>query len=140
MFSPMFSPISLMFSPISASSGPDLVSEFSHVLSPMFFYVLSHALSHVLSCSLPCSPPAAGSGPDLVSEVVTTRLEVLNGTRGDRPDVTNLWVVLTDQTPDIYSNTSLEALVQAMKNLSEWAGVGRGGVGRGGEGEEGGAG
>ena len=52
---------------------------------------------------------------ELVKSLITNR------THGDRENVTNLWFLITDQTPDDYRNQSLTTLIDEIKNLSKYA-------------------
>ena len=50
---------------------------------------------------------------ELVKSLITNR------THGDRENVTNLWFLITDQTPDDYRNQSLTTLIDEIKNSSK---------------------
>ena len=60
----------------------------------------------------------AGQNPDIVQEIELVKSLITNKTHGDRENVTNLWFLITDQTPDDYRNQSLTTLIDEIKNLS----------------------
>ena len=49
-----------------------------------------------------------GNESNLIEEMKLVKSLILNGTHGDRANVSNLWFIITDQTPDQYNNETLE--------------------------------
>ena len=59
-----------------------------------------------------------GQKPDIVQEIELVKTLIANKTHGDRENVTNLWFLITDQTPDDYRNQNLTTLFKEIQNLS----------------------